>query len=159
MFADLLIAVAMAQGSAVPVEIIPPPYCAPGPPIVYFDRGEDQVAPQARAILDILAEPFLRYPVNTRMLVTGHTDSVGSPRANLALSRRRAANVRRYLIGRGIPASRLVVEAKGESEPEPSVSEDRDGKLNRRVSVIEQITDAERARREAAYPSRGNIQC
>ena len=150
---------AAALGSAVPVEIIPPPYCAPGPPIVYFDRGDDLVSPQAQAILDNIAQPFLLYPVKTRILVTGHTDSAGSYAENLALSHRRALNVRKYLNGLGIPASRLVVAAKGESEPEPSVSVDPEGKYSRRVTVMEEISDVERARRAAAYPDRGSRVC
>ena len=156
MFADLLIGAALAQSSAVPVEIIPPPYCAPGPPVVYFDRGEDRVSERAQAILYFIAQPFLLYPVKTRIFVTGHADSVGSAAANMALSRRRAVNVRKYLIGLGIPASRLVIDAKGETELYPGEPE---GQLSRRVTVLEQISDAEHARREAAYPDRGNVQC
>ena len=127
-----------------------------GPPVVFFDRGEDRVSEQAQAILDFLAEPFLRYPVKTKIFVTGHADSAGPSAANMALSRRRAANVRKYLISRGIPASRLVAEAKGETEPYPGEAEE---KFNRRVTVLEQISDAEHARRAAAYRDRGNIQC
>jgi OOP family OmpA-OmpF porin len=156
MLADLLIAAALTQSPAAPVEIIPPPYCAPGPPVVFFDRGEDRVSEQAQAILYFIAQPFLLYPVNTRILVTGHADSVGSAAANVALSRRRAVNVRKHLIGLGIPVSRLVIDAKGESEIYPGEPE---GQLSRRVTVLEQISDAERARRAAAHPDRGNIQC
>ena len=155
MLAEFILAAALAR-SSVPVEIIPPPYCAPGPPIVYFDRGDDLVSPQAQAILDILAQPFLLYPVKTPILVTGHTDSAGSAEANLALSRRRAVNVRNYLNSLGIPASRLVVVAKGESEPEP---EDPEGRYSRRVTVIEDISNAEHARRAAAHPDRREVVC
>ena len=158
MIAELTLAAALAQ-SAVPGEIVPPPYCAPGPPIVFFDRGDDQVSPRAQAILDNIAQPFLLYPVKTWIVVTGHADSVGSAGPNLALSRRRAVNVRKYLNSLGIPASRLVVAAKGESEPMTSASEDPDGKLNRRVTVIEEISNEEHARRAAAYPDRANVVC
>ena len=156
MLADFIFAVSFAQAPAAPVEIIPPPYCAPGPPVVFFDRGEDRVSEQAQAILYFIAQPFLLYPVQTRILVTGHTDSSGSAVVNKALSRRRAVNVRKYLIGLGIPASRLVIEAKGENELYPG---EPDGQLSRRVTVLEQISDAEHARREAAYPDRRKIQC
>jgi OmpA-OmpF porin, OOP family len=156
MLADFLLAAALVQAPVVPVEIIPPPFCAPGPPIVYFERGDDQVSPQAQAVLDNIAQPFLLYPVNTPIVVTGHTDSAGGAAANMSLSRRRAANVRKYLNGLGIPAFRLVVEAKGESEPYPG---EPDGKLNRRVSVLERISDEERARRSAAWPQNRNMVC
>jgi OOP family OmpA-OmpF porin len=51
------------------------------------------------------------------MIVTGQTDSAGDAEHNLSLSIQRADTVAKALVSRGIPASRLQVLGKGESEP------------------------------------------
>ena len=52
------------------------------------------------------------------MQVTGHTDRLGAPRYNTALSSRRAAAVRDYLVQTGaVPAQKIVVHGAGEANP------------------------------------------
>lgn len=52
------------------------------------------------------------------VIVEGHTDAIGNPEKNTALSRQRAESVVRYVIGKGgISPSRLVPVGKGSSEP------------------------------------------
>lgn len=53
-----------------------------------------------------------------RVEIAGHTDDAGGPDANLALSRRRAEQVRDHLMGKaGVPGDRLVVSAFGQTRP------------------------------------------
>ena len=68
------------------------------------------------AILKELADIITRCPGMTVEL-GGYTDDVGSDAANLSLSEKRAAAVRRWLIGKGIDADRLVAKGYGESAP------------------------------------------
>jgi OOP family OmpA-OmpF porin len=49
--------------------------------------------------------------------IVGYTDRLGSKKYNLKLSARRANAVRDYLISKGIDASRLKAEGKGEANP------------------------------------------
>lgn len=49
--------------------------------------------------------------------VVGHTDRLGGEAANETLSRRRADAVAAYLVGKGVPASAVVSEGRGEREP------------------------------------------
>jgi len=51
------------------------------------------------------------------VLVTGHTDRIGSDAYNQKLSERRANAVKDYLVSQGVDASRLQAVGKGESEP------------------------------------------
>jgi OOP family OmpA-OmpF porin len=51
------------------------------------------------------------------VMVTGHTDRLGSEEYNQKLSERRANQVRDYLISQGVEANRLQAVGKGESEP------------------------------------------
>ncbi|HNM65416.1 MAG TPA: OmpA family protein, partial [Accumulibacter sp.] len=47
----------------------------------------------------------------------GHTDRIGSDSYNQALSERRAAAVKSYLVGKGIEANRVYTEGKGKKQP------------------------------------------
>ena len=49
--------------------------------------------------------------------VAGNTDRIGSVKYNQKLSEQRANAVRDYLIGKDIPADRIVAEGKGETQP------------------------------------------
>lgn len=75
---------------------------------------------------------------DVRVEVAGHTDSIGTDAYNQGLSVRRAEAVRRYLIGKGIAAERLVVRGYGESQPIAD-NATREGRFkNRRVELIPQ---------------------
>jgi outer membrane protein OmpA-like peptidoglycan-associated protein len=51
------------------------------------------------------------------LTVAGHADRIGDAGYNEALSKRRAAEVARYLAELGVPAGMLRVTARGESNP------------------------------------------
>jgi outer membrane protein OmpA-like peptidoglycan-associated protein len=52
-----------------------------------------------------------------RVRLTGHTDNVGSTASNIVLGQRRADIIKRYLINRGVSASKIITDAKGEASP------------------------------------------
>jgi len=65
----------------------------------------------------------------------GWTDYIGTPEYNLDLSNRRARNVKRYLVARGVPAHRIEAVGKGISHKYDNTS--KEGRaLNRRTDVI-----------------------
>ena len=51
------------------------------------------------------------------MRIEGHTDDQGTDRANIRLSRARAASVRRWLVSHGIAPERLEAWGCGEMHP------------------------------------------
>ena len=52
-----------------------------------------------------------------RITVTGYADvQTGNEKINMDLSQRRANKVKAYLVGKGIAASRISVDFKGDSE-------------------------------------------
>lgn len=52
-----------------------------------------------------------------KVTVAGHTDNVGSASSNMALSQRRADNIKKMLVEKGIAADRIKAVGKGESNP------------------------------------------
>ncbi|WP_188149638.1 OmpA family protein [Teredinibacter waterburyi] len=71
----------------------------------------------------------------TRIMVSGHTDSVGSESSNQKLSELRAASVRDYLLEKNISASRVKAAGYGESSPIASNDSAEGRQANRRVEL------------------------
>ena len=91
--------------------------------------------------LAMLAQ-FLQDHPNSRVALVGHTDAVGALEGNIALSRRRAAQVvARLVADYGIDTARLQAEGMGFLAPIAS-NRTAEGRLaNRRVEVILLDTD------------------
>jgi len=67
--------------------------------------------------------------------VAGHTDNVGDPRLNLALSENRAKVVSNYLMRRGIADDRLIATGYGGTRPIADNSTEGGRSKNRRVEI------------------------
>lgn len=80
-----------------------------------FDKAD--VRPEAVGILDGVVDKMNRYPEVELIVVTGHTDRIGTEVYNQKLSDRRAAAVRNYLVKKGVDANRVQSLGRGESEP------------------------------------------
>lgn len=83
---------------------------------VYFDYDMSNIRDDQRATLEAKLPVFAANP-DMRIRVAGHTDNRGSDEYNLALGQRRAAEVKQYLIARGIAADRIDVVSFGEERP------------------------------------------
>ena len=55
------------------------------------------------------------------VLVTGHTDRIGTQQYNQKLSERRADAVRDYLVSKGVPRDRIETLGMGKTQPVPGV--------------------------------------
>jgi outer membrane protein OmpA-like peptidoglycan-associated protein len=126
-----------------PVEVPPPPVepqpepkpaCVAGPFMVFFDWDRDEITPQASAILDNAASAYQTCG-QAQVMIAGHADKSGSDQYNVGLSQRRAANVRSYLAGRGIPDGVMTTEAFGESRPLVETADGVREPQNRRVEI------------------------
>ncbi|SFR82854.1 OmpA family protein [Sphingomonas jatrophae] len=99
-----------------------------------FVSGSADVLPASRTRLRSFAAA-LRDPrlAKRRVRITGHTDAVGDPAANLALSRRRADAVAALVAAEGIMRSRLDVVGVGDTQPLPGHA--ASDPANRRVTA------------------------
>lgn len=80
-----------------------------------FDQAKLQAG--AKPALDDIAEQLKAQPMFQLVMITGHTDRIGSESYNQNLSEKRAQMVAKYLESKGLNASRLKAVGKGESEP------------------------------------------
>ena len=82
-----------------------------------FDFDKADIKAEGRQILDAAAEKISANADLNLVLVTGHTDKIGSDQYNQKLSERRANAVKAYLVTKGVEEGRLKAVGKGESEP------------------------------------------
>jgi outer membrane protein OmpA-like peptidoglycan-associated protein len=83
---------------------------------VQFLPNKAELLPSSSAILDQAVAALQEVPT-VRLEVQGHTDNVGNPNDNLALSQLRADAVKTYLIGKGIDPARLQAVGYGSTRP------------------------------------------
>ena len=98
-----------------------------------FDSGSDQLVDRD---LDNIQKVYRFLKNNrTRILIIGHTDSVGSRQMNYLLSINRANAVKDKLVELGIAAERIQTAGRGELEP-AYTNETPQGRMkNRRVNI------------------------
>ncbi|MDA7088681.1 OmpA family protein [Pseudomonas sp. SA3-5] len=102
---------------------------------VGFPGGGVDLAPQAKAELDVILSYLKADPSVNRIQLDGHADNSGNRLTNRDLSRRRALAVMEYLQANGVPAEQITLRFHGERYPlVPNNSEVNRAK-NRRVSV------------------------
>lgn len=102
---------------------------------VLFDTGKATLKPGAYATIERLAT-VLKEDQARKVMIEGHTDSVGSDEYNQSLSERRAASVEAALFERGVEASQISTVGKGETMPVASNDDAAGRQQNRRVELV-----------------------
>lgn len=102
---------------------------------VYFDTDKADLKEASISSLNRLFN-FLKQHPQVNIQVEGHTDSVGIPAYNLALSMRRAESVKEFLVALGIPSERMETLGKGDAEPLKPNDSEENRSFNRRIEVI-----------------------
>jgi OOP family OmpA-OmpF porin len=104
---------------------VPPPAPAPVPTsekvtiptdtLFEFDRAT--LTPAGQDKLTAFSDQLKTLNLEA-VVAVGHTDRIGSTQYNQALSERRAAAVKEFLVTKGgVEASRVFIEGRGESQP------------------------------------------
>ncbi len=101
---------------------------------VLFDLDSAALRPEAKEKLGQMADVLVRYPEND-IIVTGHTDSLGSEKYNQDLSERRAKVVRNYLVLMGVDPKRITSMGFGETMPVAPNDTPEGRAKNRRVEI------------------------
>lgn len=105
---------------------------------IYFDSGKAEVKPESQAALAQIAKLLTNDP-GLKLLVVGHTDSVGQLEANMKLSQARAAAVVQAMTRNfGVAANRLKPQGAGPIAPVATNRNEEGRAKNRRVELVEQ---------------------
>jgi OOP family OmpA-OmpF porin len=103
---------------------------------INFDSNKTSIRPAAVGELQKAIAFVKKYPGHS-ISIEGHTDSMGSDKYNQALSERRAAAVKEYLVKNGgAGASQIKTVGYGESKP-VAANTTKEGRFkNRRVEIL-----------------------
>ncbi len=126
MAAEALVQAATAQNEALRTEL---------GVMIYFDTDVSKLQPDGQAALDRKIAILASNP-DVRLRITGATDERGSTAYNMALGERRAGAAKKYLIAKGVDASRLELASAGEGSPIETGSDEAAWSRNRRAEFV-----------------------
>ncbi|BBQ52246.1 Outer membrane protein A precursor [Aeromonas jandaei] len=85
---------------------------------VLFAFGKDSLKPEGVAALNALYQQIVEFqPKDGNAVVVGYTDRIGSDAYNQKLSEARARTVANFLVSKGMAASKVAIEGRGEANP------------------------------------------
>ncbi len=118
-----------------------------------FDTGKAQLQPGSAATLRELAQ-VLKDNATLKVDIVGHTDDVGTPEANRALSLARAQAVTAALSkDHAVAADRMLALGQGASQPVAANQNEEGRARNRRVEIVARVSTPTAAAGTTATPS------
>jgi outer membrane protein OmpA-like peptidoglycan-associated protein len=103
--------------------------------VLNFRFESDELTDDARAqVPHVLA--LVRERPAADVMVTGHTDTMGTARANFDLGLKRAMMIRSLLISAGLDAAQIQVASLGETDLLVRTPDETPEPLNRRVDIV-----------------------
>ena len=99
-----------------------------------FKFESDTLTEASAALIPDILAAVRAMPV-PEVAVVGHTDTLGEPKANLALGLKRATSVRAILLGAGLAESTVVVTSHGEADLIVKTRDNTPEPRNRRVEI------------------------
>ena len=103
---------------------------------IYFDTGSDRIRPESSGTLKEIGTMLKEHP-ELKLVIEGHTDNVGKPEGNQALSEKRAMAVRQYLVTTyQIEGTRLQAKGLGQTKPVTGNDTPEGRQNNRRVELV-----------------------
>jgi outer membrane protein OmpA-like peptidoglycan-associated protein len=103
---------------------------------VQFETNKATLTPESFARLDTVVE-YMTHKRSARLEISGHTDNVGKPASNKALSQKRANACRDYLVSKGIDPARIEAVGYGADRPIASNDTEEGRAQNRRIEATE----------------------
>lgn len=116
-------------------KLLPVSYAEVSRTTLYFSNASDELTPDERRKLDWVALYMKEDKGIKRVLVDGHTDSLGPRPNNLEVSKARSERIAAYLVAAGIDSKRITTRWHGERYPIASNTDNAGRQKNRRVTV------------------------
>lgn len=108
---------------------------------IYFDLDANELTFRTKKQLQIVADLLTLNPTK-KLIISGHTDSLGSDHYNLDLSQKRALRVMEFLTEQGLQKNQIKITGFGKKQPRlPNLTKDGNDspegrRANRRAEIL-----------------------
>lgn len=102
---------------------------------ILFSTNSFELNDTIKTVLDEFSD-YMKLNPKLRVALHGHTDNIGNPNDNMALSENRAKAVYDYLVSRGIDKGRMSYKGFGETKPIASNTSEGGKARNRRTVFV-----------------------
>jgi outer membrane protein OmpA-like peptidoglycan-associated protein len=102
---------------------------------ILFDTGKSTIKQESMALVDEICQLMSSNP-SLKISIEGHTDNVGTPESNKALSDERAKAVLAAIVLKGISNSRMTAVGWGQEKPVADNRTEEGRARNRRVEIV-----------------------
>jgi outer membrane protein OmpA-like peptidoglycan-associated protein/tetratricopeptide (TPR) repeat protein len=102
---------------------------------IYYKTNSPELDENSYLVLDEFAD-YLKLNAKVKIEIQGHTDNIGAPQDNLALSNNRAFTVKQYLEKKGVDPSRLMYKGYGSTKPLTDNTTELGKSKNRRTEFL-----------------------
>ena len=133
-YLSLATAAALLLGACNQQAAMAPPPQPPSTYVVLFDTGSSTLSNQATSTIQQAAATY-KSRSGASVSVAGHTDTVGSPDYNMALSQRRANAVTAGLVSAGVPRAAIITRGYGETNLPVATGDQVPAQQNRSVQI------------------------
>lgn len=129
--------------------------------LIYFKSNESILNSKHTKELDSLISCIVKNP-SAKLLIIGHTDSIGTFDANKKLSLNRASSIESYFIDKGIDKKKIQKEFYGYLFPIASNKKEVGRAKNRRTEIVvyteKELTEYKKAKRTQIFSFNNNAQ-
>jgi len=125
--------VAVAPPAPPPV-VMQPMVFAPDKGLAFFEFDHYDLTPEGKAAVDGVAAQLIAHK-DSKIVVVGHTDTVGTLEYNYDLGMNRAITVRSELVAQGVPAAAIVVDSHGKFDLAVQTADQVREAANRRAEI------------------------
>lgn len=99
-----------------------------------FESNSDRIQATGYTEIESVTEMIKKYP-QTSIVVDAHTDCIRTEEENLVLSELQAWTIKKAMVEKGVPASRVKARGWGESKPTASNATEEGRQANRRITI------------------------
>ena len=103
---------------------------------VHFDFGSTEPKYDSKTDIAIRALcAAMKADKRVKVLITGHTDNVGTAKGNMNYGKKRAEAMKQVMVGLGAPANSIATASRGQEEPVVDNDTDEHRNQNRRAVI------------------------
>jgi peptidoglycan-associated lipoprotein len=104
--------------------------------IIYFDTNSFALNEEKNTLLKSEILPLIKSDAKIVIIVEGHCDERGSNLYNKKLGKKRAQEIKKFLVKSGVKSTKISVVSYGESNPVDPAHDENAWSKNRRSEII-----------------------